>query len=223
MDASFWRERWERNEIAFHQSKTNPLLATYFGGLSLPKGDRVFVPLCGKTFDIHWLLSQSYRVAGIELSKIAIGQLFGELGVEPKIDVIGKLTRYTAPTIDIFVGDIFDLSKNDLGRIDTVYDRAALVALPEPMRNRYAAHLMDISDCAPQFLITYTYDQRLVEGPPFSVSNEEVADHYEGRYDLQLVASVEVAGGLKGKFAATENAWLLKRRCLSSTATDGVA
>jgi len=211
MDASFWQERWQRNEIAFHQSKPNTLLVKYLGDLALPRGSRVFVPLCGKTLDILWLLSQSYRVAGAELSKIAVMQLFAELGVKPGIETVGKMSRYSAPNVDIFLGDIFNLSKIDLGCVDATYDRAALVALPEPMRPRYTAHLMDITDRAPQFLITYTYDQLLADGPPFSVSNQEVARHYQGSYDLKLIASVDVAGGLKGKCAATENAWLLKK------------
>jgi hypothetical protein len=47
----------------------------------------VFLPLCGKTLDIQWLLSRGYGVAGSELSKIAVEQLFSELGVEPNITV----------------------------------------------------------------------------------------------------------------------------------------
>lgn len=212
MDASFWQERWERNQIAFHQHKTNPWLAKYFGELSLPKASRVFVPFCGKTLDIAWLLSQRYRVAGAELSKLAVGQLFAELGAEPKIDVIGKIQRYSAASIDVFVGDLFDLSKDELGRVDAIYDRAALVALPEAMRRRYAAHLMAVTDHAPQLLISYVYDQRLIDGPPFSVSNEEVARHYQGSYDLKLLTSADVPGGLKGQCPATENVWLLSKR-----------
>lgn len=216
MDAGFWRDRWRRNEIAFHQSKTNPLLVKYFDGLALPEGSRVFVPLCGKTLDIHWLLAQGYRVAGAELSDIAVEQLFAALGVEADVGAIGKISRYGGPSIDIFVGDIFDLSKAGLGRIDAIYDRAALVALPEDMRRRYAAHLMDITDRASQFLLTFTYDQRLVDGPPFSVGKEEVARHYRDDYDLKLLASVDVPGGLKGKCPAAENAWLLLNRSTGS-------
>jgi thiopurine S-methyltransferase len=211
VDASFWQQRWERNQIAFHQHKTNPWLEKYFDRLSLPQGSRVFVPLCGKTLDIAWLLSRGYRVAGAELSAIAVEQLFAELGVEPRIEVVGKFDRYSAEGIGIFVGNFFDLSKNDLGGIDGIYDRAALVALPEAMRDRYAAHLMTITDRAPQLLISYAYDQSLLDGPPFSVGNDEVARHYRGSYDLTLLTTADVPGGLKGKCAATESVWLLSK------------
>jgi thiopurine S-methyltransferase len=210
MDASFWHQRWGENNIAFHESEANPLLVKYFKELSLVEGSRVFLPLCGKTLDIPWLLSNGYRVAGAELSKIAIEQLFTELGVEPKISRVGEVDHYSATNIDIFVGDIFDLSSKMLGLVDAIYDRAALVALPESMRDRYTAHLLEITDKAPQLLICYEYDQSFMEGSPFSINSEEVNQHYRDSYDLTLMASINVPGGLKGKCAAKENVWLLK-------------
>jgi thiopurine S-methyltransferase len=211
MDASFWHLRWEKNEIGFHESKANPLLVTHFHELSIPKGRRVFVPLCGKTLDISWLLSRGYRVAGSELSQLAIEQLFIELGLQPDIEKVGSVERWSANNLDILVGDFFAVARPMLGQIDAVYDRAALVALPETMRRRYTAHLMEITGKAPQLLVSYEYDQSLKEGPPFSVSNEEVRRHYASTYTQTLVASTEVSGGLKGKVPAKENVWALKR------------
>ncbi len=212
MDASFWHQKWERNDISFHKSEANPLLVQYFKDLSLIKGSRVFLPLCGKTLDIAWLLFNGYRVAGAELSKIAIEQLFTELGMEPKISGRGEADHYSAKNIDIFVGDIFALSDKTLGPVDAIYDRAALVALPEAMRNRYTAHLTAITHTAPQLLICYDYDQSVIAGPPFSIANEEVNQHYRDVYEMTLISSVDVVGGLKGKCAAKENVWLLKNK-----------
>lgn len=211
MDPSFWHQRWEMNEIGFHEGKPNPLLVKHFHELSVAKGRRIFVPLCGKTQDISWLLSRGYRVAGAELSQLAIEQLFIELGMQPEIATVGSVEQWSANNLDIFVGDIFAVSAKMLGSVDAVYDRAALVALPEDMRNRYTAHLMEIANKSPQLVISYEYDQSLMEGPPFSVNNEEVHRHYATTYDLTLLAGTEVSGGLKGKAPAKENVWLLKR------------
>ncbi len=211
MDSSYWQQKWEKNEIGFHKSEANPVLVKYFEKLSLLKGSRVFVPLCGKTLDIPWLLSEGYRVFGAELVEMAVEQLFDELGVQPKRSRIGKISLYSAKDIDIFVGNILDVSGEMLSSVDAIYDRAALVALPEEMRNRYTAHLTEITGKAPQLLITYEYDQNLMKGPPFSVSNKEVNRHYSDSYDLSLMVSTDVAGGLKGKCAAQENVWLLRK------------
>ncbi|MBV1921802.1 MAG: thiopurine S-methyltransferase [Pseudomonadales bacterium] len=210
MKASFWHERWDKDEIAFHESETNLQLLAHFDKLALPKASRVFLPLCGKTRDIAWLLNSGYRVVGAELSELAINALFDELGVEPQISSVGELIHYRAKGIDIFVGDIFDVSTELLRTVDAIYDRAALVALPEAMRNQYTSHLINITGKAPQLLITYAYDQVLMDGPPFSISEEEVKQHYSGTYQLAIVDSLDVAGGLKGKVTSVETTWLLK-------------
>ncbi|HEX5545359.1 MAG TPA: thiopurine S-methyltransferase [Nitrospira sp.] len=212
MDPGFWHQRWKKNEIGFHEGKPNQLLVKHFHELALAKERRIFVPLCGKTLDISWLLSRGYRLAGAELSQLAIEQLFMELGMQPEIMAVGSVEQWSANNLDIFVGDVFAVSEKMLGPIDAVYDRAALVAFPEDMRKRYTAHLREITAKAPQLLICYEYDQNLMDGPPFSVSNEEVHRHYATTYDLTLLASTEVEGRLKGKAPAKENVWLLKRK-----------
>lgn len=211
MEASFWNEKWERGEINFHQSEANPLLTEHFEKLNLVKDSRVFLPLCGKTRDIAWLLAGGYRVAGAELSEHAISDLFKELGLDPEISKVGKLTRYSAKDIDIFVGDIFDVSAEHLGPISAIYDRAALVALPSEMREQYTSHLIKITGAAPQLLISYEYNQQLIDGPPFSVTGNEVKRHYDATYQVNSVESRNVAGGLKGKVASTETVWLLQK------------
>jgi thiopurine S-methyltransferase len=211
VEASFWHQKWERGETGFHESETNPLLIRHFAALGARAGDRVFLPLCGKTRDIAWLLTSGYRVVGAELSGIAIEQLFKELGVTPRITQAGELAHYSASGVDIFVGDIFALPAEKLGSVDAIYDRAALVALPADVRERYASHLIDITGAAPQLLVTLEYEQRLLDGPPFSVDEAEMRRHYNCAYEVRCVEHNAVEGGLKGKVAATEGAWLLCR------------
>ena len=209
MDPNFWHKRWEKNEIGFHQSAVNVLLSDHFSGLSLPQTSRVFVPLCGKTRDIAWLLSQGHRVVGVELSKLAVEELFVDLGVAPKISVQGELLRYSAPGLEIFVGDIFELSGDLLGRVDAIYDRAALVAFPTEMRGRYGAHVGAITQLVPQFLICFEYDQAVMNGPPFSMDRQKVHDVYGAHYQIEPITNRDVAGGLKGKCPAQETVWHL--------------
>ncbi|MFB5651404.1 thiopurine S-methyltransferase [Leptospira wolffii] len=210
MNEDFWQQRWKENNIAFHQSEANPLLVKYFESLALTKGDRIFLPLCGKTLDIAWLLSKGFRVVGVEFADLAIRQLFSELKVTPKISQVDKLVRYSAEGLDIYVGDFFHLTKELLGQVDAVYDRAALVALPPETRILYTKHLVEITDHAPQLLIAYDYDQNVMSGPPFSVPQVEIESHYKSEFHLTRLASLEVQGGLRGQCPAKENVWELK-------------
>ncbi len=212
MEADFWHNRWQTNQTGWHEPTVNPLLITHFPSLTVPPGGRVFVPLCGKSLDLGWLLSRGYAVAGAELSELAVTQLFADLGMEPTRSEVGKHKHFRGEKIDILVGDFFDLFREILGPVDAVYDRAALVALPEAMRAQYTAHLKSLTALAPQLVIGYEYDQTVVPGPPFSVTSEELHRHYSDDYTLTLLARVEVPGGLKGKCPATEHIWRLDKR-----------
>jgi thiopurine S-methyltransferase len=211
MDASFWHNRWQTNQTGWHERAVNPLLITHFPSLNVAPGGRVFVPLCGKSLDLGWFLSRGYDVAGAELSELAVTQLFAELRMEPTISEVGKLRLLRGEKIDIFVGNLFDLSGEILGPVDAVYDRAALVALPEAVRPRYTAHLKSITGIAPQLVIGYEYDQTVVPGPPFSVTPDELHRHYSDGYTLTLLARLDVPGGLKGKCPAMEHIWRLDK------------
>jgi thiopurine S-methyltransferase len=211
MNANFWHQKWEQGDIGFHNNEAHPLLIEHFGKLYLAKGSRVFLPLCGKSRDCEWLLARDYQVVGAELSELAINELFKELGLAPEISQIGKLTRYSVKDIDMLVGDIFDVSADYLGPINAIYDRAALVALPAFIRQQYTSHLIKITNAAPQLLISYEYNQLLMDGPPFSVNEHEAKQHYGATYHLKSVDIKNVAGGLKGKVASVETAWLLQK------------
>lgn len=210
MNIKSWKQAWKVNNIGFHKSKPHPLLVQYFKRLNLLEGDRIFLPLCGKTLDISWLLSQGVQVSGVEVSQVAIEQLFQELGVEPIIKECGKFRCFSAKNIEIYIGDVFDLSRELIGKIDAIYDRAALVALPEDLRVKYTRHLREITNAAPQLLITFEYDQNLKSGPPFSVDADELNQHFKATYTLELLESNTLPGGLKGSRIATENIWQLK-------------
>ena len=210
MQASYWHSKWETGDTAFHEPKPHPFLIEHMESLKRVRGSRVFLPLCGKTRDIAWLLSSGYRVVGAELHEATVADLFDELGAKPKVSRVGPLALYQAPDVDLFVGNLFDLTSDRLGSVDAVYDRGALVALPAPMRERYTLQLANITRARPQLLVTYEYDQTLMDGPPFSVPEVEIRAHYGAVYQLERLDCKDVLGGLKGKMPARETAWLLR-------------
>jgi thiopurine S-methyltransferase len=210
MDPDFWLARWQNNQIGFHEGAPNTLLKAHFAALGLAPGSRILVPLCGKSHDLHWLRAQGFAVVGAELSRLAVEQFFAELGLTPTQEGIGGLKRFAAGGVTIFAGDIFSLEAATLGPVEAIYDRAALVALPAPLRARYAAHLIALTQAAPQLLVTFEYDQARHQGPPFSVAEPELRALYGATYRLQPAETREVPGGLKGVCPAQETAWLLR-------------
>lgn len=154
-DNLLWLQCWRDRQTDFHQKAVNQLLAKFWPKLALARGSRVFVPLCGKSLDMLWLANQGHEVIGVELSPIAVRAFFRENSLRPSRRQVGKFTLWKHGRLSIFCGDYFALSKHDLGQIDTVYDRAALTALPEDLRQRYVAHLkLIVQETTNIFLLT---------------------------------------------------------------------
>lgn len=204
MEQAFWHKAWTEKNIGFHNPDAHPFLVEFLPRFNLPVGARVFVPLCGKSLDMHWLLAEGFRVVGVELVETAIVELFEELDVEPEISEDGDHIRYSAQDIDIYVGDMFALKPEQVGKVDFVYDRAALIALPDDMATRYAALLLSLSTRAPQMLIGFEYDQAKLDGPPFALMEDDVQTFYGQTHVVTELARRPLDGGLKGQVPATE-------------------
>ena len=218
MKKDFWLERWEKEEIGFHQDEFNPYMRQYWQELHLARDRLVFVPLCGKSRDMLWLREQGHQVLGVELSAIAVQAFFKENGYTPQQASRGKFGRCEADGIRILCGDFFDLTRDDLAKVTAVYDRASLIALPPEMRERYARHLASILPSATQILlITVEYPQPEMQGPPFSVSPGEVEALYRGHAEVRQLANLDVLAQNprfqeRGVSRLRENIFLLKLR-----------
>jgi len=173
MDHAFWRARWNEGRIAFHEGKANTFLARH--GDWLAPCRRILVPLCGKTEDLAYLASRGHEVIGIELVEDAVRQFFAEHTTTPEITTRDGLAIYRAGLITIIAGDFFATTRELVGAIDGIYDRAAIVALPPDIRSRYVAHLRAIAPAAQrELLVSIDYPPGFAEGPPFSVDADEV-------------------------------------------------
>jgi len=187
MHPDYWLERWEKGRIGFHRADANPRLVEHHRAL----GDaiRVLVPLCGKSADLEWLVVQGFEVVGIELSELAAQAFFSERGFAPERRQQGPFIAYQHGNVTILVGDFFAVTADELGAFDGVYDRAAMIALPDELRTRYCAHLRTLlTPKAKVLLLTLHFDAP--GGPPFSVPPEEVAAAYAGM-KLNLLTSVD--------------------------------
>ena len=175
MQPDFWHQRWRDKQIGFHQDTPTPLLLKHWLSLQLPSGSRVFVPLAGKSLDMAWFAAQGHRVLGVELSQIAVEEFFAEHGLEPETSQSRYGRHYRAGRIELICGDAFGLDEAVLADCSAVFDRAALIALPLPTRERYVAELYARlpADCR-GLLITLEYPQHEKAGPPFRVDEDEV-------------------------------------------------
>jgi thiopurine S-methyltransferase len=193
MEKSFWLKKWEENEIGFHGLGFNDLLTAHIGKFNL-KNSNIFVPLCGKSLDLIYLSQIGKQVIGIELSDKAIKSFFAEnkLGFDLRSD--GPFKRYSCKDlkIDILQGDFFDLNPDIIGKVDFIYDRASMIALPLDMRISYSKIIENIAHKNCQILlITTEYDYPELIGPPFSVTEAEVRDLYSNNFEITVLERLE--------------------------------
>ncbi len=189
MDSQFWIKAWNEGRTAFHQDKVHEKLLQYFKELNPKDGQKVLVPLCGKTKDLVWLHDQKLQVHGVELHEGAVKAFFTENQLSPvNKSQDHNYSQYSFKNILISQGDFFKLE--GVAVYDLIYDRASLVALPAPMRKDYALVLTRVlKSKGKSLLIVYDYDQDKLDGPPFSVGDKEVRDLFEKSFSIKLLES----------------------------------
>ncbi|CAB1403720.1 Thiopurine S-methyltransferase (EC 2.1.1.67) [Pseudomonas fluorescens] len=193
MQPEFWYKKWDSNQIGFHQPEANPYLRRYWPDLPIEPSARVLVPLCGKSLDLLWLAERGHQVLGIELSEKAIEDFFSEHQVEPQISQKGAFKVYRSDAIELWCGDFFALTAQDIAGCTALYDRAALIALPAAMRERYAEHLQQILVPGVRgLLITLDYPQAQMPGPPFAVDDAEVQRLFGEGWQVQRLEEQDV-------------------------------
>lgn len=211
MEHQFWQDRWELNQIGFHQEEINEYLSSHWQALGIRDGAPVFVPLCGKSLDMLWLREQGHAVLGIELSDKALEQFFTENQLPYTREQQGHFTRFNSDQMTLLAGDFFNLTAEDIAPIEAVYDRASLIALPPGMRPDYAQHMAKLlPEGAHILLISLEYDDGMLKGPPFCVREDEVEQLFSEAFDI--VRQGRFDGVWAKKKPATEVVYTLTRR-----------
>ena len=193
MEEAFWQARCAQGQIGFHLQEVNPYLQQHWPSLSIAPGSQVLVPLCGKSLDMAWLAGQGLRVLGVELADRAVEDFFAEQGLQPEVEQQGVLRLYRAAGVEIYCGDFFNVQAEHVAGCTALYDRAALIALPETMRARYVEHLAAIlpGNCR-GLLVSLEYAQEEMSGPPFSVSQAEIDARLSPYWQIELLARHDV-------------------------------
>jgi thiopurine S-methyltransferase len=213
-DHDFWHQKWASNKIGFHQIEVNSKLEKFWTHLAPTQNQSVLVPLCGKSEDMIWLSRFHHQVIGCELSDIAVRSFFAEHLYTPTVTTLNSaFSLYQFDELSIYVGDFFNAPINPVERI---YDRAALIALPEELRAAYAARLNDmLLPGGKILLITLSYPQHEKQGPPYAVEHDELNRLFSD-YDMQLLESddseFELQQAKSGVSRFSEQVWLLQKR-----------
>ncbi len=188
MEISYWQSRWRNDKIGWHLDVVYPPLRKFWSQLSLKSQARILVPLCGRSQDMKWLAEQSCRVIGVEVSQKALQDFMELWDEEFTTDSSHGFTIYQSTSIELWQGDFMKIPENKIKPVDAIYDKAAIVALPENMRNEYAKKLLNLCNTHTQILLqTFEYKQDEMNGPPFSVDEKEISRLFGDRFSITLL------------------------------------
>lgn len=187
MEKEFWLNVWQGGVLGFHRNEYHPKLIQNLKKIKLPENARSFVPLCGKSLDMIYLLSLGQKVSAIEICPIAVNSFFEENNIHFNKSQKENLTLFHNDELNIYCGDYFELEKSSLGQIDFVYDRASNIALPPDMRKKYYKKMAELTNEGTQFLIlNFEHSSDTYQGPPFAVFPEEIEKEYGQYFDLEF-------------------------------------
>jgi thiopurine S-methyltransferase len=193
LQPEFWQARWRTGQIGFHQSRVDRNLEEHWPELGVAKSSRVFVPLCGKSLDILWLVERGHSVAGVELSAVALESFCMEHGIPARRRTLGRFDVYETERLELYCGDFFAITPDILGAVSAVYDRAALISWVPELRESYALHMTALTTPGTQtLLVTMEYPQAQMSGPPFSVGAGEVAHLYGRSHAIRELSKHDV-------------------------------
>lgn len=208
MEPSFWHQKWDLQQIGFHLEQVNPLLIKYWSSIPVQTPGAVFVPLCGKSLDMCYLAELGHDVIGCELNQAAVEQFFTDNQLPFNCQQNGEHKVFSTEQVSIFQGDIFTLSTENTAMMSCFYDRAALIAWPESMRQQYAQKLAElIPRGVSGLLVTLDYPQDELSGPPFAVSLDWINQYLANDFDVQLLESEDVLAG-NARFVNKGVSWL---------------
>ena len=211
-----WESRWQEDRIGFHLKEVNPYLIKFSDQLLFKNPNRVFVPLCGKTLDLCWLTKKTKKVIGIELVKKAVQDFFAENNIAYLVHQEDTFQKLTSKSIEIYLGDFFELKPENTSTFKAIYDRASLIALEKLERWKYVDHLISFLCPAGRILlITLEYHQNQMEGPPYSVPQEEIESLFSPLCSLKLLETCDVLDDRfrkKGLTHLLEHVFLIEKK-----------
>ena len=188
---SEWAGYWAAGRTGFHRSEVHPMLQRYIPTMLGTQQERVLVPLCGKTLDLPWLEQRAAEVVGCEWVEQAVAEFFEEQHRDALVTSSGEHTRHQSERLTIVQGDFLTMTPSQVGLFDICWDRAAMIALPPPVRARYVPHLVALMKPGGRvLLVTYNTDKPVDSGPPYPVTQQDVETAYAPFGQVTLLESI---------------------------------
>jgi len=189
--SNYWEKKWEDGLTSWHRNEVDRRLMKYLGELtSTRSGVRVLVTWCGKSVDIPWLCKEGYEVVGVELSEIAVKQMFDESNIPYTVNRQDSFLVYqgTDRRIAVYVGNYYELTPAIVGVFEAIWDHHALGASEPKDRLAYKQVLVSLLRPHGKILLShFEYGNQIRNQAPYSISQEMIKDLFEDKFDIKYL------------------------------------
>lgn len=195
----FWKDKWEKGTTPWQRDSVDAYLQKYIKLLTGEKPNAsILVTLCGKSLDLPWLCDQGYKVTGVDISELAVKQLFEENGIPYSIADKESFKVFSATdhrNLTVYVGDFYAISPDLAGVFDAIWDHNALGAINPEDRTNYTAKLRLLLKTDGNILLSaFEYNQAERPTCPFSVPNSLVKKLFQDHFDIELLEKDDNTG-----------------------------
>lgn len=133
-----WKNLYEIGSTPWQYLTPHPKLIQHFNALTNGSPNlKIFVPLCGKSKDLPYLLSLGHTVFGIEYVAQAIEELQKENNIEMEFDPVTSVYSTSDGKLKIFNGDFFQCPIENFGPFDAIWDRGSFGSFDFSLREDY--------------------------------------------------------------------------------------
>ena len=171
------------------------MLQQYLKDLSKNEaGISILVTWCGKSVDLPWLCQEGYNVVGVELSEIAVKEMFKENGIPCTIAKKGEFFVYQASDrkLKILVGNFYKLTPEISGMFEAVWDNNAFGASERQDRNAYQEVLgLLLRPKGRVLLACFEFGDQNYEHVPYSISPAHLKDVFQDNFNIQFLENTE--------------------------------
>lgn len=186
-----WLKIWQASpDLEFDQGNKGNLLIRNFLGLGIERNAEILFPLCGKAKSMFSLAEYGYRIAGIEISPVAISRFFSDhvLGVVQGLENGTPVYIAEALPIKIYCGDLF---KGVRLQCEAFFDVAALVAVLPEQREQYIDTLCSMLAPKAKGIVAVVHYDGLASTAPFPVSAQAFHALFSERFDITELEKYE--------------------------------
>jgi thiopurine S-methyltransferase len=174
-------------------------LLKYYSELVKGKRPRILLPLCSKSVDLLWLWRRGHEVVAIEDIGKSVIDFAKTSGLDLTADDDSNNNK-NIPTIkNCITGENmlkalqtnFRTTNNPFRdhSFDTIWDRSGFASIPPHYRIFYAEAMKQllIWDNFRYLLLVYEYEEDSIEGPPFSVTEDQIRELFSDIADVSRI------------------------------------